>query len=132
MNAPNIHRKRRTLSASKAIETQDAILTRIKTEDDVTFNDVGRVLGKSEGRAAAYTAGASAMDLPTFLAACAEWQGRFADPILAMMGGRWADGDAVCTGDEQAALTLATLLPAIIAIEDDGMTEAFELRPQRR
>ncbi len=121
--------RRRTFSASKAIETQGAVLMRIKAEDDVTFKDVGRVLGKSEDRAAVYSAGGSPMDLPTFLAGCGEWRGRFADPLLAMVGGRWADVDAVCTGDERAALTLATLLPAIIAVEADGITEAHELRP---
>ena len=121
--------RRRTFSASKAVEVQGAILSRIKDDDDVTYKDVGRVLGKSEDRAAIYTAGASAMDLPTFLAGCTEWGGRFADPLLSLVGGRWADANAICTGDEQAALTLATLLPAIIAIEADGVTEAGELRP---
>ena len=47
-----------------------------------------------------------------------------------MVGGRWAGADAVCTGDDQAALTLAMLLPAIIAVKADGLTEVEELRPQ--
>lgn len=129
MTAPHIHRPRRTFSASKAVEAQGSALSAIKAGDDVTFKDLGRVLGKSEDRAAIYTAGGSAMDLPTFLAGCAEWQGRFADPLLSLVGGRWAEAGAICTGDEQAALTLATLLPAIIAIEADGIVEAIELKP---
>lgn len=46
-----------------------------------------------------HTADASSMDLPRFLAACAERQGRFANQILAMVVGRWAGAYAVCTGD---------------------------------
>lgn len=129
MNAPYIHRQRRTFSASKAVEVQGKALSEIKADDDITFKDIGRVLGKSEDRAAVYSAGGSAMDLPTFLAGCDAWGGRFADPLLALAGGRWAETGAVCTGDEQAALTLATLLPAIIEIEADGITKAAELRP---
>ncbi len=129
MNAPYIHRKRRTFSASKAVEVQGASLSAIKSDDDATFKDLGRVLGKSEDRAAVYTAGASAMDLPTFLAGCDAWGGRFADPLLALAGGRWADAGAFCIGDERGALTLANLLPAIIEIEADGHTHAAELRP---
>jgi hypothetical protein len=129
VNAPHIHRPRRTFSASKSVEVQGNVLTAIKAEEDITFKDMGRVLGKSEDRAAIYSAGGSPMDLPTFLAACHEWKGRFADPLLALVGGRWADEGAVCTGDERGALTLATLLPAIIAIEADGVVEADELKP---
>ena len=129
MTAPHIHRQRRTFSASKAVEVQGSVLTDIKTTDDVTYKDIGRILGKSEDRAAIYTAGGSAMDLPTFLAGCDAWGGRFADSLLALAGGRWADAGAYCVGDEQGALTLAQLLPAIIEVEADGRTEAVELRP---
>jgi hypothetical protein len=122
-------RSRRTFAASKVQEVQACVLDHIKREDDITFKDMARVQGKSEDRAAIYTAGGSAMDLPTFLACCDAWGGRFADPLLKLAGGRWADADAICTGDERAALTLATLLPAVIEVEADGITEAHELRP---
>lgn len=129
MSGPHIHGNRRTFSASGAVDTQNAILTSIKTDDGATWADIGRVLGKSDDRAAAYANTASPIDLPTFLAGCHEWGGRFADPLLALAGGRWADAGAVCTGDDSAALTLAQLLPAIIAVEADGITEAHELTP---
>ncbi|GGE75013.1 hypothetical protein [Sphingomonas prati] len=129
MSTPNIHGQRRTFSASSAVDAQNAILTDIKIEDGTTWADMGRVLGKSDDRAAAYANTAAAIDLPTFLFGCKEWGGRFADPLLGLVGGRWADANAVCTGDDQAALTLATLLPAIIAIEADNLTEAHELTP---
>ncbi len=129
MSEPHFHRLRRTFTASRAVEVQGSALSDIKREDDATFKDVGRVLGKSEDRAAVYAGGVSAMDLPTFLAGCDAWGGRFADPLLALAGGRWADLGSVCTGDEKAALPIATLLTAVIAIEADGMTEADELRP---
>ena len=129
MNAPYIHGRRRTFSASAAVDTQNAVLTSIRKEDDATWADMGRVLGKSDDRAAAYANTASPIDLPTFLAGCREWGGRFADPLLALVGGRWAEAGAVCTSDEKAALTLANLLPAIIAIEADNLTEGHELVP---
>ena len=130
MNAPHIHGPRRTFSASAALDAQNAVLTDIKTEDGATWADIGRVLGKSDDRAAAYANTASAIDLPTFLFACREWGGRFADPILALAGGRWADAGAVCTGDDPASLTLSRLLPAIISAELDGSTTSEELAPQ--
>lgn len=129
MNAPYIHGRRRTFSASAAVDAQNAVITAIKTEDAATWADMGRVLGKSDDRAAAYANTASPIDLPTFLAGCHEWGGRFADPLLALAGGRWADAGAICSGDENAALTLATLLPAVIAIEADNLTEPQELVP---
>lgn len=129
MNAPHFHGTRRTFSASRAVDTQNSVLTAIKTEDGATWTDIGRVLGKSDDRAAAYANTASPIDLPTFLAGCHEWGGRFADPLLAMVGGRWADAGSICSGDDKAALTLATLLPAVIEIEADALTEARELVP---
>ncbi len=129
MNAPYIHGRRRTFSASAAVDAQNAVLTSIKTDDGATWADMGRVLGKSDDRAAAYANTASPLDMPTFLAGCREWGGRFADPLLALVGGRWAEAGAYCTGDESAALTLANLLPAVIAIEADHLTEPQELLP---
>lgn len=130
MNAPYIHGKRRTFSASAAVDTQNRVLTGIRDEDGATWADMGRVLGKSDDRAAAYANTASPIDMPTFLAGCREWGGRFADPLLALVGGRWADAGSICTGDDPASLTLAMLLPGIIAAELDGHTTADELAPQ--
>lgn len=130
MTAPHIHAPRRTFSASRAVEAQNATLTAIKGDDNATWADMGRVLGKSEDRAAAYANTASAIDLPTFLAGCREWGGRFADPLLGLVGGRWADAGAICTSDDPASLTIAQLLPAIIAAELDGETTYDELSPQ--
>ncbi len=130
MNAPYIHGRRRTFSASAAVDTQNAVLTTIKREDSATWDDIGRVLGKSEDRAAAYANTASPIDMPTFLAGCREWGGRFADPLLALVGGRWAEAGSICTNDDPASITLATLLPAIIAAEIDGETTVAEVAPQ--
>jgi hypothetical protein len=129
MNAPYIHGRRRTFSASAAVDTQNAVITSIKTDDGATWGDMGRVLGKSEDRAAAYANTASPIDLPTFPAGCHEWGGRFADPLLALVGGRWADAGSVCSGDDPASVTLATLLPSIIRAELDGETTVEEVAP---
>lgn len=130
MSAPHIHARRRTFTASSAVETQNAILTSIKSEDGATWADIGTVLGKSDDRAAAYANTSSPIDLPTFLAGCDRWGGRFADPLLALVGGRWAEAGSICTGDDPASLTLSRLLPAIIAAELDGETTVEELAPE--
>lgn len=129
MTAPHLHGTRRTFSASAAVDVQNNILTSIKSEDEATWADMGRVLGKSDDRAAAYANTASPIDLPTFLAGCREWGGRFADPLLSLVGGRWADAGAICTSDDPASLTLAQLLPAIITAELDGITTVEEVQP---
>lgn len=133
--APHIHGKRRTFSASHAVEVQGGTLWKIKDEDGLTYEDLGRYLGgKSDDRAAAYAPHPdserpiSPVDMLTFLAACESFGGRFADPLLALVGGRWADLGDVCSSDP-GALTIATLLPAIIEIEKDGITKAEELAP---
>lgn len=127
--SPQHPRPRRTVSASSAIDTQNKLLSAIKAEDVATWTDRGQVLGKSEDRAAAYANTASAIDMPTFLVACREWGGRFADPLLTLVGGRWADAGSICTGDDKGVLTLATLLPAVMEIEADGLAEPAELVP---
>lgn len=129
MSAPNIHGRRRTFSASSAVDVQNGVLTEIRNEDGATWADMGRVLGKSDDRAAAYANTASPIDLPTFLFGCKEWGGRFADPLLALVGGRWAEAGAICTGDDPASITLASLLPAIIQAELDGVTTVEEVQP---
>lgn len=119
----------RTFSASAAVDARNKLLTAIETEGGAFWPDIGRVVGKSEDRAAAYANMASAIDMPRFLVACQEWDGRFADPLLALVGGRWVDAGSICSGVDKAALTLATLLPAVIEIEADGLTESRELVP---
>lgn len=137
MTAPHIHARRRTFSASNAVEVQVGVLREIKRTDNLTYADLGRYLGgKSDDRARVYAPGEdsetppSAIDMLTFLAACETWGGRFADPLLALVGGRWADAGSVCTGDDPASLTLAQLLPAIITAELDGVTSVAEVAPQ--
>lgn len=136
MTAPRIHGPRRTFSASAALEVQVNVLREIKRTDGLTYGDLGRYLGgKSDDRARVYAPGEdsetppSAIDMLTFLAACETWGGRFADSLLGLVGGRWADTGAICTSDESGALSLATLLPAIMQVEADGITEAHELLP---
>jgi hypothetical protein len=129
MSAPQLHGTPRTFTASGAVDAQNRIVTQIREEDGATWTDMGRVFGKSEDRAAAYGNTASAIDLPTFLSGCREWRGRFADPLLALAGGRWVDLGSVPAQAEPGALQLATLLPAIMQVEADGVTQAQELVP---
>jgi hypothetical protein len=88
MSAPQIYSRHRTISASLLLETLGASLGRIKAEDGATFADLGAVLGKSDDRAAAYSLGNGDMGVVSFLRGVREWDGRFANDALGLVGMR--------------------------------------------
>jgi len=74
---PAIARNRAVFSASFAVEAIARSLSRIKSEDGLTFADLGAILGKSGDQAAKYCDGSATMDVVTFGRAKREWNGRF-------------------------------------------------------
>ena len=74
-------------SASNARAVVAESLQTIKDEHGYTDEDLGRVLGKSEDRAAAYRKGDSGMDAFSFMAAWREWNGDFIGPIRRFVEG---------------------------------------------
>lgn len=129
MSRPRISRRRRTFSASRAVEVVGEVLSDIKAEDNLTYAELGRILGKGKDQAERLAKGNAVMSMPTFLAACDYWGERFADKPMALANLRTAPVGSVCTTDERGSLSLAKLLPAILEIEADGLEEAAELRP---
>lgn len=77
MGNPTIGRNRSVFSASHAVEALANALSRIKSEDGLTFADMGAMLGKSGDQAAKYCDGSATMDAVTFGRAKREWNGRF-------------------------------------------------------
>lgn len=81
MADPQIHGNRMPFSALSALQAIGSALTRIKSEDGLTWADMGVVVGKSDDQAARYADGSSTMDVIAFARAKREWNGRFTGPF---------------------------------------------------
>ncbi len=84
MRNPLIHGARGYVPASKLVEQIAATLSTIKDEDKLTYAELGSAIGRSDDQAAKYCEGSATMDAPTFLRACNTWNGRFANPVMAL------------------------------------------------
>ncbi|UAK23646.1 hypothetical protein [Sphingomonas nostoxanthinifaciens] len=129
MTAPQIHGTRRSFSVSDALETIGEDLARIREEDKLSWKDVGRVLGKSDDRAADYSKAVSEMPVSAFLLGLREWNGRLGARVLAMIGKQIGPLDAADMSDNERLsklLHLAHLLS--LALLDDGIVDDDELK----
>jgi hypothetical protein len=134
MTAPHIHGRYRSFSVSNALDTLGASLKTIKDEDRLSWKEVGRILGKSDDRAADYSTGISEMPVGAFLLGCREWNGRLANEVFGQIGMKLVPADADDTTDSEKlcrVLKLAHMLSAAIAddktpgVIDDDELEAF-------
>ena len=121
--------KRSVFSASSVLEAIARELSAIKSEDRLTYADIGRVLGKSEDQAAKYCEGTAEMGAVAFAAAKREWNGRFTGALdrLCHEHSR-ANGEADRARENKvlrAALALST------ALVDDDEIDAEEVRDNR-
>lgn len=120
MSKPTIHGKRRRYSASDFIDAAAADLLAIKIEDQLTFGDLGRILGKSEDQAAKYCDGTAEMPLSTFCFAWEAWNGRFLGSLRRML-----EESAVaesCAHKAQSRV-LEAALALSVALEDGELDE---------
>ena len=128
MTSPTIHGNRPVFSASTVLEAVATELSLIKSQDRLTFNDLGAVLGKSEDQAAKYCAGEADMGLVSFARAKREWNGRFTGAL-----------DRLCHDSRPAAGSdrgrhcklLKAALAVAEALEDDDEVDASEVRANR-
>lgn len=128
MTAPQFHSRYRTIPASLMLSTLGASLTAIKSEDGATDSDLGAVLGKSDDRAAAYRNGDADMGLVSFLRGVREWDGRFANAVLGLVGMKVIPIEAGEGADRETLTAMATLLAQVAAaLEDDGEIDDEEL-----
>lgn len=125
MAEPAIHGKRRPFTASNALQSLADALTRIKSEDGLTWAELGLVLGKSNDQAAKYADGSATMDVVTFGRAKREWNGRFTGGFdrLCEQSRPVADSDR---GRECKVLKAALALS--IALDGDDTIDAAEVR----
>lgn len=129
MRDPQIHGTRRSFAVSDALDTLGEDLKRIRDEDGLTWSDVGRVLGKSDDRAADYAKGISEMPVSAFLLGAREWNGRFAGRVLAMIGKQIGPIDSADMSDNERLAKLLHLAHLLsLALLDDGIVDDDELR----
>lgn len=132
MNAPHIHRTRPAFSAKSVLEKLGRCLGTIRDEDGLTWTDIGRHLGKHRDRAAAYADGDGDMGVVSFLMGCREWNGRFANDALAMIGMKLVPLDGASGCDRSAASALTRLLLEMSVALEDGEISELELAAMRR
>ena len=120
--------KRRVFSASSVRDTIAETLAAIKDEDDITYADLGRVLGKSGDRAEAYCKGDfSDMSGFSLLAAWREYNGRFIGPIRQLV--EQSRVHAPCDQSGQSAILTAAL--ALSVALEDGKVDTHEVLANR-
>lgn len=132
MTTPHIHGRYRTVPASLLLKTLGDSLEEIKAEDRATDADLGQVLGKHEDTAARYRTALAEMGIVSFLRGCREWDGRFANAALALVGMRLTPLDAGEGNDRGSVTALCGLIGEIAAaLENDGEVDDAELAAMR-
>lgn len=129
MRATHFHQARRVFSASNVRWAIAEALNEIKEADDLTDEDLGKVLGKSPDRARAYRRQEATMDAETFGRAKREWNGRFTGYF-----------DRLCedsrpgklTGRQSEGKVLAAALAMSVALSDDNEITDREILANRQ
>ena len=132
MSNPLIHGRYRTVPASKLLKTLGDSLGRIKARDELTFVDVGRVLGRGDDAAGKYAEGTAEMGVVAFLLGCAAWDGSFANDVFALIGMQLSPTESSAATDRDALIALTGLLHEVaVALADDGKIDDRELAEMR-
>lgn len=126
MSSPTIHGKAAIVPASKILEALAADLSQIKSEDRLTFADMGRVLGRSEDQAAKYCEGTAEMGVTTYYFAKQAWNGRFTGRADCLIG---KGPDATCDRAKESRVLKAAL--ALSVALADGKVEVAEIHENR-
>jgi len=124
----NGERERPVFSASHVLAVVGGDLASIKRADDLTYADLGAILGKSEDQAAKYCEGTATMDLITFARGWREWNGRFAGGLA-----RLCHDSRPSLGSDRAreSKVLKAALALSMALADDEEIDAVEVRDNR-
>ncbi|MDT0507517.1 hypothetical protein [Novosphingobium sp. MMS21-SN21R] len=120
--------KRPVFSAFTILEAVGNDLALLKSEDRLTYADIGRVLGKSEDMAAKYCAGEADMGLVSYAAGKREWNGRFTGSL-----------ERLCVESRPSAIHGRTVQSKIlkaalalgVALEDDNEIDGDEIKQNR-
>jgi hypothetical protein len=118
---------RRRLSASAIRQAIADDLMQIKAEDGLTFDDLGRVLGKSADQAARYCDGTASMVAETYAFGREAWNGRFTGRLDALLSGA---PDTTCDRRKHSSILRASLAISLM-LEDETIDES-EIRDNRK
>lgn len=125
MTRPTIHGKIPLIPAHEIRTALGDALGRIRSEDRLTFTELGEMIGKSDDQAAKYVDGSSEMPVSTYYRCKALWNGRFtgaADKLLERHHS--VDGMEAQTSILQCAVGLSRAL-------EDGVLDDAEIRDNR-
>ena len=122
-----IHGKRPVYSASNAVEAIGRALHEIKSQDGLTWADMGVVLGVSEDQVAKYANGLATMSAVTFGRGKREWNGRFTGYFERLC----VDSRPGSVNDHIALTHLLSAATGISHALEDGQIEASEIRDNR-
>lgn len=126
MNAPTIPRK--TLTETDILTAVADAVSRIKSEDRLSWKDVGRVVDKHHDQAPKYADGSAKMDIVSYAYARRAWGSRFTGDLDRLLEGvAIADcSDRACEGKVlRAALAMSD------ALSDDEQIVEREVRKNR-
>jgi transcriptional regulator with XRE-family HTH domain len=135
MTAPHIQRRFLTIADTVMTAELGASLRAIRDEDGVTTADLAKSLGRSKASAERYIAGERAMPFSTFVRGCKQWDGRFADGVLAYAGMRLVPIEAVPLTGQQGLAGVCSFAAKLAEALRDGIIDAVEekdLRPSAR
>jgi hypothetical protein len=109
------------------LEAVAADLAKIKSEDKLTYLDVGRILGKGDDMAARYCDGTAEMGIIAYTFAREKWNGRFTGTLDAMI--EEARGDNTSDREKESCILKAAFALSV-ALADDDLTDG-EIRANR-
>ncbi len=126
MSKPHVVGKKAVITASMIRAALGDALSKIRSEEGMTWVELGEELGKSDDQAAKYADGSAEMGVTTFYRAKQRWNGRFtgiADKLV---------DDA--RGDVSAHHAQSCILKAALALAvalEDGELSVGEIRANR-
>jgi hypothetical protein len=131
VSKPHIHGFRSPFCVSDALDILGDDISAIRQSDRLTWDDVGRELGKGKDRAQDYAKGISEMPVSAFLLGCRAWNGRFSDRVLAMIGMKLAPLETTEPVTQHTASCITKLLLELSVALEDGKVDDRELAGMR-
>lgn len=125
MSNPRFHGK--PLTSSRVLQAIADDLTKIKSEDKLTWVEVGEVLGVSDDQAAKYADASATMNLVTFVRGKLAWNGRFTGTLDKLI----EESTAHIDGHHLLTLIFAAGGEIAKAMEDGTLTDDEILRSRR-
>jgi hypothetical protein len=121
-------RERPVFSASAVLQRVGGDLALIKSQDALSYADIGAVLGVSEDQAAKYCEGTATMNLVTYARGKREWAGRFTGSLNRLCGGSKKSCD---TDRERECKVMRAAAVLSCALVDGGQVSASVIRENR-